>query len=598
MKTQINKVLEGIPASPGIAIGTAFLFGREDFVIYRRRISEKAVPNEIARFEEALIRTRQELKELQASLSNKGAASSKIFDAHLLLLEDRMLIEDVIKELKEKKFCVEYIFSQVIKKYIDAFSQMGDSYIRERTADVSDVGKRVLKHLLGQRRNQISLEEPSIIVAHDLSPSDTATMSRTNLLGFITDIGGKTSHTAIIAKSLEIPAVVGLQIATRVIKNGDLLIVDGNEGKVILNPDTKTLRHYQREKDISIVEARQLEDMLRDLPAETMDGRRVTVAANIEFPSEVDSVIKHGAEGIGLFRTEFLYMGREDLPSEEEQFEVYKKVAEKVAPNPLIIRTLDIGGDKFLSQIDTPEEMHSFLGWRAIRFCLARPDIFKVQLRAILRASVFGNIKLMFPMISCIDELRDAKKILSDVKRELSRKKIGFNKEIEIGAMIEVPSAAITSDLLAREVDFFSIGTNDLVQYTLAVDRANEKVAYLYRPTHIGILRLIRMTIENAHKNNIWVGMCGEMASELPLVILLLGLGLDEFSAPPISVQKIKYIIRNISYEEAQRVAEEAFNKNSADEVETFLLDKAEALLRRCHGEKVCDFGDLKKYKI
>ncbi len=597
MKTQMNKVLEGIPASPGIAIGTAFLFGREDFVIYRRKISEKAIPNEIARFEEALIRTRQELKELQASLSNKGAASSKIFDAHLLLLEDRMLIEEVIKELKEKKFCVEYIFSQVIKKYIDAFSQMGDSYIRERTADVSDVGKRVLKHLLGQRRNQISLEEPSIIVAHDLSPSDTATMSRTNLLGFITDIGGKTSHTAIIAKSLEIPAVVGLQIATRVIKNGDLLIVDGNEGKVILNPDTKTLRHYQREKDISIVEARQLEDMLRDLPAETLDGRRVTVAANIEFPSEVDSVIKHGAEGIGLFRTEFLYMGREDLPSEDEQFEVYKKVAEKVAPNPLIIRTLDIGGDKFLSQIETPEEMHSFLGWRAIRFCLARPDIFKVQLRAILRASVYGNIKLMFPMISCIDELKEAKKILSDVKRELSRKKVPFDKEMQIGAMIEVPSAAITSDLLAREVDFFSIGTNDLVQYTLAVDRANEKVAYLYRPTHIGILRLIRMTVENAHKNNIWVGMCGEMASELPLVILLLGLGLDEFSAPPISVQKIKYIIRNISYEEAKKVAEEVFDKNSADKVEAFLLDKAEALLRRCHGDKVCDFMDLKKYK-
>ncbi len=594
MRSRLNKVLKGIPASPGIAIGPAFLYGKEEFVIYKRKITDEEIPSEIAKFEEALIKTRQEILELQKTLSQKGASSAKIFEAHLLLLEDRMLIEEVIKELKEKKLCVEYIFSQVLKKYINAFSQMGDSYIRERTADVSDVGRRILKHLLGQDKGgPLKLEEPSIIVAHDLSPSDTATMSKTNLLAFITDIGGKTSHTAIIAKSLEIPAVVGLQIATRVIRPGDLLIVDGNEGIVIVNPDAKTLKRYQKEKDRTIVEIKQLEDMLRDLPAETPDGRRVTVAANIEFPSEVDSVLSHKAEGIGLFRTEFLYMGRDDLPSEEEQFEVYSKVAQQVYPNDVIIRTLDIGGDKFLSQIDMPEEMHSFLGWRAIRFCLARPDIFKVQLRAILRASASGNVKLMFPMISCIEELRQAKKILDEVKKELRKKRIPFDEDLKVGAMIEVPSAAITSDLLAKECDFFSIGTNDLVQYTLAVDRANEKVAYLYRPTHLAILRLIKTIIENAHAQGIWVGMCGEMAGELPLVILLLGLGLDEFSAPAISVPKIKYVIRNISFKEAQEVAERALKLGSADEVEDFLRAKVEKILNKCFSDSVCDAGDL-----
>ncbi len=594
MRNQLNKVLEGIPASPGIAIGPAYPYGKERFVLYRKKISEEDVPKEIAKFEEALIKTRQEILELQRNLSQKGAASDKIFEVHLLLLEDRMLIEDVIKELKERKFCVEYIFSQVLKKYINAFSQMGDSYIRERTADISDVGRRILKHLLGQDEGQpLRLEEPSIIVAHDLSPSDTATMSKENLLAFVTDIGGKTSHTAIIAKSLEIPAVVGLQIATRVIKSGDLLIIDGNEGKVIINPDTKTLRKYQKEKDRTIVEIQQLESLVGDLPAETKDGKKVIVASNIEFPSEVDSVISHNSEGIGLFRTEFLYMGRDDLPSEEEQFEVYRQVAERVKPYDVIIRTLDIGGDKFLSQIEMPKDMHSFLGWRAIRFCLARPDIFKVQLRAILRASAFGNVKIMFPMISCVEELKQAKSVLTEVKRELSRQKIKFNKNIEIGVMIEVPSAAVISDLLAKEVDFFSIGTNDLVQYTLAVDRANEKVAYLYRATHLAILRLLKTTIENAHNNGIWVGMCGEMAGELPLIVLLLGLGLDEFSVPPISVPKIKYVIRNVSFEEAKKIAEQALLLNSADEIEEFLSKRMKNILDRCISDNVCDVCDL-----
>jgi len=579
VNVSLNETIEGIPASPGIAIGPAFLYGKEDFVIYRRKIKDFDIPKEIARFEEALINTRKELTELKDSLANKGAANTKIFDAHLLLLEDRMLIEEVISRLKEEKFCVEYIFSQVLKKYINAFSQMGDNYIRERTSDISDVGRRILRNLLGHRKGQILLNEPTVVVAHDLSPSDTAAMSKTNLLAFITDIGGKTSHTAILAKSLEIPAVVGLGIATRIIRPNDLLIVDGYSGLVIINPDTNKLREYKQKKTKNINKEKRLDD-LKDLPAQTTDGHKVVVAANIEFPNEIDSVISHGAEGIGLFRTEFLFMNKEELATEQEQFEIYKQAAEKVAPNPVIIRTMDVGGDKFISPVDMPDEIHPFLGWRAIRFCLARPEIFKTQLRAILRASAYGNIRIMYPMISCVEEIKGANKLLDECKKELKKKRRKFNPDIKVGAMIEVPSAAIASDIMAKEVDFFSIGTNDLVQYTLAVDRANEKVAYLYEPAHPAVLRLIKMTIDNAHDNNIWVGMCGEMAGDLELVLLLLGMGLDEFSAPPLSVPKIKYIIRRTSLEYARQVVEEAMSFTSPKEIQAFLKKRVEPLTK------------------
>ncbi len=579
MSISLNETIEGIPASPGIAIGPAFLYGKEDFVIYRRKIKDADIPREIARFEDALINTRKELTDLKDSLASKGAANTKIFDAHLLLLEDRMLIEEVISRLKEEKFCVEYIFSQVIKKYIEAFSQMSDDYIRERTSDVSDIGRRILRNLLGHKKGFLLLNEPAIVVAHDLSPSDTAAMSKTNLLGFITDIGGKTSHTAILAKSLEIPAIVGAGIATRVIRPNDLLIIDGYSGLVIINPDTHKLRDYKQKKTRTINREKRLDD-LKSLPAETQDGHKVVVAANIEFPYEVDSVISHGAEGIGLFRTEFLFMNKEDLATEQEQFEIYKQAAEKVAPNPVIIRTMDVGGDKFISPVDMPDEMHPFLGWRAIRFCLARPEIFKTQLRAILRASAYGNIKIMYPMISCVEEIRDANALLEEAKKELKKKRQKFNANIEIGAMIEVPSAAISSDIIAKEVSFFSIGTNDLVQYTLAVDRANEKVAYLYEPTHPAVLRLIKMTIDNAHKNKIWVGMCGEMAGDLELVLLLLGMGLDEFSVPPIAVPKIKYIIRHTTLESAKEVARETLRLASPAKIQAFLKQKTDPFLK------------------
>ncbi len=467
-----------------------------------------------------------------------------------------------------------------MKKYIDVFSKIEDEYLKERTADVNDVGRRILRNLLGKKRTALEdLKERVIVVAHDLSPSDTAMMRKQSVGGFITDIGGKTSHTAIMAKSLEIPAVVGLEEATQTIKSGDVLIVDGTMGMVIINPDEDTLAVYQKEEEKlkGIAEAFYL---VKDLPAQTKDGRSVEINANIELPDELLSVKAHGAHGIGLYRTEFFYMNRKDLPTEEEQYQAYKYVAEEMNPNPVIIRTLDLGGDKFLSQFEIPREMKPFLGWRAIRFCLARPDIFKAQLRAILRASIHGKLKLMYPMISGIEELQQANKILNDIKNELSHNRVPFDKEIEIGAMIEVPSAAMTADLLAREVDFFSIGTNDLIQYSIAVDRTNEKVAYLYEPTHPAVLRLIKSIIDAGHLSKKWVGMCGEMAGEPAFAILLLGLGLDEFSMPPASIPEVKYIIRSITFKQAQDMAVQALKLSTGKEIEEFSQSKLRELLK------------------
>ena len=388
-------------------------------------------------------------------------------------------------------------------------------------------------------------------------------------MGFVTDIGGRTSHTAIMAKSLEIPAVVGLEKATVKIKAGDMLIVDGSDGTVIMNPDARMLKQYHAKQQKFFRFEKTLFG-LKDEPAETLDGHRVEMAANIELPEEIDSVISHGANGIGLYRTEYFYMNRRGLPTEDEQFEAYKKVVTRFEGNPVVVRTLDLGGDKFLSQLEVPHEMNPFLGWRAIRFCLAKPEIFKVQLRAILRASAFGNIKVMFPMISGVEELRQAIAILEEAKEELRVRKIKFNEDIEIGAMIEIPSAALTCDLLAKEVDFFSIGTNDLIQYALAVDRVNEKIAYLYEPTHPAVLRLIKGIIDAGHKENIWVGMCGEMAGEVALGLILLGLGLDEFSMSPAAVPEIKYVIRNVRFDDAKKIAEKALTFSTGTEVEEF----------------------------
>ncbi|MBU4342932.1 MAG: phosphoenolpyruvate--protein phosphotransferase [Candidatus Omnitrophica bacterium] len=564
-------MLRGIPASPGVAMGRAFLFDTRRFIVTPRKIRDDAIPKEIARFEEALIKTRSEIIGIQKKITKEmGSHHAEIFNAHLLVLEDRMLIEEVIEKLKKEHKCVEHVFAKVLDKYINVFSRMNDEYLKERISDIDDVGKRILKNLMGQEEKSLSgLKQKVIVVAYDLSPSDTATMHKKNVIGFITDIGGRTSHTAIMAKSLEIPAVVGLQKATAKIRVGDFLIVDGNEGIVIQNPDNKTLKKYQI-KQKQFVKFEKALVNLKNEPAQTLDGKRVEISANIELPEEVYSVISHGAEGIGLYRTEFLYMNRRGLPSEEEQFDAYKSVASRLSGCPVIIRTLDLGGDKFLSQLEVPHEMNPFLGWRAIRFCLAQPEIFKVQLRAILRASKFGNVKVMFPMISGVEELRQAKDVLNEARKELRRRNIKFDENIEVGAMIEIPSAALTCDILAKEADFFSIGTNDLIQYSLAIDRVNEKIAYLYKPTHPAVLRLIKSIIDAGHREKIWVGMCGEMAGEPGIILILLGLGLDEFSMSPAAVPEMKYIIRNVNFKDAKEVADKALNLPTSEEVEDF----------------------------
>jgi len=568
-------ILKGIPAAPGIASGPAYIFGHEDLSVESHPITEEQVPLEISRFEDALIQTRQEIIVLQKKIAQEmGVEHGEVFDAHLLVLEDRMLIEEVISRVKRERLAVDFIFNEVLKHYASVFARIEDEYLKERIADINDVGRRILRNLLGRRRTSLAeLEYQAVVVAHDLSPSDTASMHKNKVMAFVTDIGGKTSHTAIMAKALEIPAVVGLESGTTQIKNGDPLIVDGSSGVVIVAPDEETLKKYQIQEE-KIRGISQVLTTLKDLPAETKDGTRVMLSANIEFPEEVASVLQHGADGVGLYRTEYFYMNRKDLPTEDEQYEAYKQLADSFKERPVVIRTLDLGGDKFVSSFQFPKDMSPFMGWRAIRFCLARPDIFKTQLRAILRASAHGNLKIMFPMISGIEEMRQAKALVEEAKGELRRANVPFNMQIEVGAMIEVPSAALTCDVLAGESAFFSIGTNDLIQYSLAVDRINEKIAYLYEPTHPAVLKLIKGVIESGHRAGIRVAMCGEMSSEPEIAILLLGLDLDEFSMPSVSILEIKNIIRSVTRDQARRIAEEALTLTTGLEVDDFLKAK------------------------
>ena len=575
-------MLKGIPASPGIAIGKAYILEKENFCILEYRIKKEEVEKEIKRFKEAVEESKKQILELKERVKEKiGEKEAYIFQSYLSILEDPLLIKGTIEKIKREKVNAETALRQVYKSFPEKFKVVQLEFMQERFRDVEDVAERVMRNLLKSPILSLShLEENIIVVAYDLAPSDTASMDKEKVLGFATDIGGRTSHTAIMARALEIPAVVGLRDVTKKVKPGTTIIVDGDRGRVIINPTPAQIKKYE-EKKRKFLAYRETLETLKPLPAQTLDGREIELAANIAGPEEVDLAVKNGAEGIGLYRTEYLYMNRTSLPTEEEQLQAYAAVAEKVAPHSVIIRTLDIGGDKFLSPLSVPKEINPFMGWRAIRLSLELVEIFKTQLRAILKASRYGKVKVMFPMVSSLEEVKKANQILSEVKKELEKEGFSFSNPIEVGIMIEVPSAAIMADVLAKEVDFFSLGTNDLIQYTLAVDRVNEKVAHLYQPLHPTILRLIDNVIKAAHRENIWVGACGEMASDPLGMAVLLGLGVDELSVAPTSILEIKKVIRNLSWEETQRLASHLLKLSTSQQTRRYLGTKLGRRIRK-----------------
>ena len=573
-------VHRGIPVSPGISRGKVLVVAiPQEGEIPKREISEAEVGVELERFHEALIRTRQQIQDVQRQVTASiGAQDAGIFDAHLLVLEDSTLIDEVGRVVKRRQVNVEQAVREVTDKYLQVLSSIEDEYLRERAADIRDVTARIMNNLLGQQEavDLRHLSEPCIIVSHDLTPSTTAQLDKRNVLGFATDVGSKTSHTAILARSLHIPAVVALKTISQHLANGTQVLLDGYNGVVVVNPTDQTLFEYGQlaKKQLNVDEKLRT---VRDDPAITLDGTRLMLSANIESPEDTTAVRENGAEGVGLFRTEFLFLNRDTLPDEEEQFRAYQQVAAALHPEPVIIRTLDIGGDKFVEHFGLEQELNPFLGWRAIRFCLTEKDIFRRQLRAILRASAAGNVKVMYPMISSVDELDQATAMLEECKAELRAAGTAFDSQIEVGVMIEIPSAVLVADALASRVKFFSIGTNDLIQYSLAVDRMNEKIAHLYEPTHPAILRLIKMTVDSAHRHGIWVGVCGEMASEPALVPLLLGLGVDELSVTPSQVPQVKFLIRRAKMSDAVKLAEFALTCESGTEI----LARSVALARQ-----------------
>lgn len=574
-----EKVMRGVAASPGICRGRVVVLGQDQPEPVRRQLEEAEVVTEIERLEAALVQTRREVQELQQRVAQAlGAKDAGIFEVHLLILEDPVLLNESSRRIREGRINADAAFGEVARQYVEMLGAVDDPFFRERAADIRDVTQRVSNHLAGRGRRDAPpvLDEPAVIVSRDLNPSTTAQLDRTKVLGFATDVGSRTSHTAILATSMGIPAVVGLHDISQHVTTGQHVLLDGHTGTVFLNPTDQTLFEYGQLARRRVQFEERLKE-IRDQPAVTLDGSRVVLSANIELAEDSGSVREAGAEGVGLFRTEYLYLQGEQIPDEEAQYQAYRRVAESVSPDTAIIRTLDIGGDKFIAHLEMPQEVNPFLGWRAIRFCLQRRDLFRTQLRAILRASAHGSVKLMYPMISGLEELLQANALLEECREELRKEGVAFDPAMEVGAMIEIPSAVLVADRLAPHVKFFSIGTNDLIQYTLAIDRLNDRIAHLYEPTHPAVLRLIRMTVDAAHRHGLWVGVCGEMAGDPIMVPLLLGLGVDELSAAPASVPRIKHLVRRCRISEARELAEWSLDQPSGGPV----LARAQELARQ-----------------
>ncbi|AJC28350.1 phosphoenolpyruvate--protein phosphotransferase [Staphylococcus aureus] len=563
----MSKLIKGIAASDGVAIAKAYLLVEPDLTFDK---NEKVtdVEGEVAKFNSAIEASKVELTKIRNNAEVQlGADKAAIFDAHLLVLDDPELIQPIQDKIKNENANAATALTDVTTQFVTIFESMDNEYMKERAADIRDVSKRVLSHILGvELPNPSMIDESVVIVGNDLTPSDTAQLNKEFVQGFATNIGGRTSHSAIMSRSLEIPAIVGTKSITQEVKQGDMIIVDGLNGDVIVNPTEDELIAYQDKRERYFADKKELQK-LRDADTVTVDGVHAELAANIGTPNDLPGVIENGAQGIGLYRTEFLYMGRDQMPTEEEQFEAYKEVLEAMGGKRVVVRTLDIGGDKELSYLNLPEEMNPFLGYRAIRLCLAQQDIFRPQLRALLRASVYGKLNIMFPMVATINEFREAKAILLEEKENLKNEGHDISDDIELGIMVEIPATAALADVFAKEVDFFSIGTNDLIQYTLAADRMSERVSYLYQPYNPSILRLVKQVIEASHKEGKWTGMCGEMAGDETAIPLLLGLSLDEFSMSATSILKARRQINGLSKNEMTELANRAVDCATQEEV-------------------------------
>ncbi|EGQ4404003.1 phosphoenolpyruvate--protein phosphotransferase [Staphylococcus pseudintermedius] len=562
----MSNIIKGIAASDGVAIAKAYLLVEPDLSFSNEKTDQPEA--EVQKFNEALNNSKIELTKIRNHAEEQlGADKAAIFDAHLLVLDDPELIQPIEEKIENESASAPQALTEVTQNFITIFESMDNEYMKERAADIRDVAKRVLAHILGvELPNPSIIDESVIIVAHDLTPSDTAQLNKQYVQGFVTNIGGRTSHSAIMSRSLEIPAVVGTKSISESVQQGDMVIVDGLTGDVIVNPSDDEIKAYQHKRE-SFFADREALKQLRDEPSKTLDGHEVELAANIGTPNDLEGVHNNGAEGIGLYRTEFLYMGRDNMPTEDEQFEAYKKVLESMEGKRVVVRTLDIGGDKELPYLNLPEEMNPFLGYRAIRLCLDQPEIFRPQLRALLRASAYGKLNIMFPMVATIQEFRDAKALLLEEKENLKQEGVEVSDDIELGIMVEIPATAALADVFAKEVDFFSIGTNDLIQYTMAADRMSERVSYLYQPYNPSILRLIKQVIDASHQEGKWTGMCGEMAGDETAIPLLIGLGLDEFSMSATSILKARRQIKDLSRTEMVQLADRALNCATVDEV-------------------------------